>query len=106
MTQARRVILLVLAAIGWGSAATASKYALRGLRGGWAHAGPRRIYALLGFFEPGLAYAGLNFGLAYTSAVNGALLDGLESCFVVLLAVLVLRERLSRRAAIAALSSA
>src|SRR5580658_10975008 len=132
MTQARRVILLVLAAIGWGSAATASKYALRGLgpltllavelavavallwtviglrglRGGWAHAGPRRIYALLGFFEPGLAYAGLNFGLAYTRAVNGALLDGLESCFVVLLAVLVLRERLSRRAAIAALISA
>ncbi|WP_169454367.1 DMT family transporter [Catelliglobosispora koreensis] len=55
-------------------------------------------FALLGFFEPALAYAGLNLGLVHTTAANAALLASLEAVFVVLLAVWFLRERMSRRA--------
>jgi drug/metabolite transporter (DMT)-like permease len=125
--QSRRLVVLVLATMCWGSAASASKYALRGFgpltllvvelsvavvllwvvllirnsRHSLHSIRPSSRYALLGLFEPGLAYAGLNFGLVYTSAVNGSLLGGLETPMVVLLAVFVLRERLHRRGVIA-----
>jgi drug/metabolite transporter (DMT)-like permease len=124
----RSVAILVAATACWGSAAPASKFALSGGFGPltllslelaiaagllwgavalrrWRYGvpilGPRRIYALLGLFEPGLAYAGLTFGLTYTSAVNGSLLGGLEGLFVVVLAVVLLHERLRRRGLLA-----
>ena len=51
---------------------------------------------VLGLFEPALAYLGQTAGLTRTSATNGALIMGLECVFVVILAALVLRERISR----------
>ena len=56
---------------------------------------------LLGLFEPALAYVGDLLGLARTSAANGALLAGLESVFVVLLAAVFLRERITGRITVA-----
>ena len=123
----RSVVILVAATACWGSAAPATKFALSGFgpltllsleltiaagllwaavalrrwRYGVPILGPRRIYALLGLFEPGLAYAGLTFGLTYASAVNGSLLGGLEGFFVVVLAAVVLHERLRRRGLLA-----
>lgn len=110
---------LVGAAVGWGSATTATKFALDGfgpvtmlvvklaaatavlwavllLRG--ARPAPRRWrLALLGLFEPALAYGGLTVGLTYTSATNASLLGVTESCFVLILAAAFLRERIRSR---------
>ena len=125
----RRVGALVLATMFWGCDSAAAKYALRGFgpltllavqlviasallwvvlmvrchrRGSYALAAPRRVYALLGVLEPGLAYGGLNYGLAWTSAVAGSLVGGLEASCTFALAVLVLREPLLRRGLLAA----
>ena len=57
---------------------------------------PRRAYALLGLLEPALAFIAFNLGLARTSAAAGSLLMGTESLFIVILAVLFLRERVAR----------
>jgi O-acetylserine/cysteine efflux transporter len=62
---------------------------------------PWRRAVLLGLFEPALAYAGDLLGLARTSAANGALLSGLESVFIVLLAAVFLRERITGRITVA-----
>jgi drug/metabolite transporter (DMT)-like permease len=105
---------LITASLFWGTAVSVTKYALRGfgpitllaisliagtavlwtiviLRG---HRPPLpwRRAVLLGLFEPALAYAGDLLGLARTSAANGALLSGLESVFIVLLAALPWRS--------------
>src|SRR5690349_19357805 len=106
--------MLVVAACGWGLSFTASEYALRGfapmplllvqlaaaaavlwtvllIRG---YRRPPRGVLILGVFEPGLAYAALNLGLAGTTAANAALLGGgLETVFVVILAMFFLKER-------------
>ncbi len=117
------VAALVVASLFWGAAVSVTKYALRGfgpvtllaisliagtavlwttviLRG---RPGPLpwRQAALLGLFEPALAYAGDLLGLARTSAANGALLSGLESVFIVLLAAVFLRERITGRIVVA-----
>ncbi|WP_161606362.1 DMT family transporter [Microlunatus speluncae] len=107
--------LLFAAALGWGLATTGTKFALEGfdpmtmltikllaavatlwmillLRGRWSARGLWRA-ALLGVFEPGLAYGGLTLALAYTSAANAAVISVAESCFVLALAWPVLRER-------------
>ena len=109
------VAALVIASLFWGTAVSVTKYALRGfgpvtllaisliagtavlwttviLRG---RPGPLpwRQAALLGLFEPALAYAGDLLGLARTSAANGALLSGLESVFIVLLAAVFLDRK-------------
>ena len=114
---------LIIAALFWGTAVSVTKYALRGfgpitllassliagtavlwtiviLRG---HRPPLpwRRAVLLGLFEPALAYAGDLLGLARTSAANGALLSGLESVFIVLLAAVFLRERITGRITVA-----
>ncbi|MGB2571032.1 DMT family transporter [Micromonospora citrea] len=112
---------LVVAALGWGSSAAFTKYALDGfppitllvvqlvvanlilwpalaVRGMRRPSAPWR-FALLGFFEPALAYTGLTLGLGYTTAANASLLSSLESCFVVILAALFLGERIGRRSA-------
>jgi O-acetylserine/cysteine efflux transporter len=117
------VVALVVASLLWGLAVSATKYALRGfgpltllaitlvaatlvlwiavvLRG--KSRPPRLSRALLlGLFEPGLAYLGDMLGLARTSAANGATLSGLESAFVVILAAVFLRERVSGRLVVA-----
>ncbi|HEY1594063.1 MAG TPA: DMT family transporter [Thermoleophilaceae bacterium] len=111
-----RQLLLIGAAVSWGTSAVTSKYALDGLtatdllgvevgvatvllvaaaaaRGQLRPSRHWRAYALLAFFEPGLTYALFNTGLAHTSATDAALLVSLESVFTVILAVLFLRER-------------
>jgi drug/metabolite transporter (DMT)-like permease len=59
-------------------------------------AAPWRSAAILGAFEPAGAYLLANLGLARTTAAAGSLLLSLESVFAVLLAWLILRERLRR----------
>jgi O-acetylserine/cysteine efflux transporter len=114
---------LITAALFWGTAVSVTKYALRGfgpitllaisliagtavlwtvviLRGRRPPL-PWRRAALLGLLEPALAYAGDLLGLARTSAANGALLSGLESVFIVALAAVFLRERITGRITVA-----
>ncbi|HET9143342.1 EamA family transporter [Actinophytocola sp.] len=115
-------LLLVLAAIGWGAATTATKYALDGFGPMtlllvklaaaavvlWAVLAVRGIprvkrkgrLAVLAWFEPTLAYGALTLGLTYTSATNASLLGASEACFVVALAAIVLRERVGARSMI------
>ena len=114
---------LIIASLFWGTAVSVTKYALRGfgpvtllaisliagtavlwtivILRGHRPPPPWRRVVLLGLFEPALAYAGDLLGLARTSAANGALLSGLESVFVVLLAAVFLRERITGRIAAA-----
>ena len=128
----RHVGALVLATMFWGCDSAATKYALHGFgpltllavqlviasavlwvvltvrchrRGSYALAAPRRVYAMLGALEPGLAYGGLNYGLAWTSAVAGSLISGLEASCTFALAVLVLREPFTRRGLLTAVVS-
>jgi drug/metabolite transporter (DMT)-like permease/ribosomal protein S18 acetylase RimI-like enzyme len=60
---------------------------------------PRQL--LLGALMPGLVYLFADLGLARTSASSGSLLLAAEPLLAVLLALVVLRERLSGRAAVA-----
>ncbi len=114
---------LIVASLFWGTAVSATKYALRGfgpitllaisliagtatlwtivIVRGHRPPPPWRRAVLLGLFEPALAYAGDLLGLARTSAANGAMLSGLESVFIVLLAAVFLRERITRRITVA-----
>jgi drug/metabolite transporter (DMT)-like permease len=113
---------LILAALGWGSATTATKYALDGFGPTtlllvklaaaalvlWvvlAIQGVPRVHrkgriAVLGLFEPTLAYGALTLGLTYTSATNASLLGASEACFVVALAAVVLKEKVGTRSLI------
>jgi O-acetylserine/cysteine efflux transporter len=115
---ATAVTALFVAAAFWGCATTGTKYALGGfgaitllaveLVGAtlalWIAAVARgtgtppswRLAITLGLLEPATAYLGDTAGLARTSAANAAVLLGLESCFVVLLAAVFLRERIDR----------
>src|ERR1700689_2808213 len=105
---------LITASLFWGTAVSVTKYALRGfgpitllaisliagtavlwvivILRGRRPPPPWRRAMLLGLLEPALAYAGDLLGLARTSAANGALLSGLESVFIVLLAAGFLHE--------------
>ena len=115
MITARPAALLTLAAGLFGISATGTKWALRGfgpvtvltvelvaatavlwvllLRRGYRRPVSWPRVLLLGALEPGLAYLLFSFGLTHTSASNEALLSGLESGFVVLLASIFLSER-------------
>jgi O-acetylserine/cysteine efflux transporter len=114
---------LVVASALWGGAVTGTKYALRAFdpvtllsvelvaatAALWAVLVIRgyrpppswRVALLLGLLEPALAYLGDTFGLFLTSAADGAIISGLESALVVILAALVLGEAISRAAAVA-----
>ena len=114
---------LIIASLFWGTAVSVTKYALRGfgpvtllaislitgtallwtivILRGHRPPPPWRRAVLLGLFEPALAYAADLLGLARTSAANGALLSGLESVFIVLLAAIFLRERITGRITVA-----
>jgi len=115
-------LLLALAAVGWGGATTATKYALdkfgpftlllvnvtaaavalwtvmvlRGI----PRVDRKGSLALLGLFEPTLAYGGVALGLTYTTATNASLLDASEACFVVAMAAVFLGERIHARSLI------
>ncbi len=112
---------LVLASALWGGAVAGTKYALQGfdpvtllsvelvaataalwavlLIRGYRPPPSWPIAVLLGLLEPALAYLGDTFGLSLTSAADGAIISGLESALVVILAALVLGEAISRAAA-------
>jgi O-acetylserine/cysteine efflux transporter len=114
---------LAVAATSWGVATTGTKYALGGLdpltliafelllaalvlwlivavRGFRRPSSLVRV-ALMGLCEPALAYVSQTLGLTRTTATDGALIQGLECVFVVILAALVLREPISRAVAVA-----
>jgi O-acetylserine/cysteine efflux transporter len=119
----RPAVALVVAAGLWGVAVSGTKYALGGfdpvtllsielLTGAgvlWVallvrgYRPPRSWWlpAVLGLLEPALAYLGDTFGLSLTSAVHGAVINGVESGLVVLLAAVLLRETITRPAIIA-----
>ena len=119
----RPAVALVVAAGLWGMAVSGTKYALGGfdpvtllsielLAGAavlWVallargYRPPRSWWlpAVLGLLEPALAYLGDTFGLSLTSAVHGAVINGLESGLVVLLAAVLLRETVTRPAILA-----
>jgi len=116
-------VALIVAAGLWGMAVSGTKYALGGfdpvtllstelLAGAgvlWVallvrgYRPPRSWWlpAVLGLLEPALAYLGDTFGLSLTSAVHGAVINGLESGLVVLLAAMLLRETVTRPAILA-----
>jgi O-acetylserine/cysteine efflux transporter len=119
----RPAVALVVAAGLWGMAVSGTKYALGGfdpvtllsvelLAGAgvlWVallvrgYRSPRSWWlpVVLGLLEPALAYLGDTFGLSLTSAVHGAVINGLESGLVVLLAAVLLREAVTRPAILA-----
>ncbi|WP_027345436.1 DMT family transporter [Hamadaea tsunoensis] len=116
----RHRLALFAAALCWGTATGITKYALGGfapmtlllfelvvgtaliwivlaLRGRIGFPGRPGLLAVMGLFEPALAYAGLTVGLTRTTAGNASLLSSLEAVFVVVLAVVVLRDRIGVR---------
>ncbi len=115
MTRRLPVAALIGAAVLFGIAPTGTKFALDGfgpvtvltielvaaavvlwillLRTGYRRPRSWGRVLLLGVLEPGLAYLFYSFGLHLTTASNAALLTGLESGFVVVLAAIFLRER-------------
>lgn len=119
----RPLVALIVASVLWGGAVSGTKYALGGfgpvtlltielvpaagvlwavlLVRGYRPPGSWWLPALLGLLEPALAYLGDTFGLSLTSAVHGALINGLESALVVVLAALLLRETATRPAILA-----
>jgi drug/metabolite transporter (DMT)-like permease len=62
---------------------------------------PRTAFLLLGVLEPGLSFLLFDVGLSRTAATHAALLLASETLFVVVLARLTLRERLSPPLALA-----
>ena len=114
---------LLLASALWGGAIAGTKYALRAfdpvtllsvelvaataalwvvlLIRGYRPPPSWPVAVLLGLLEPALAYLGDTFGLSLTSAADGAIISGLESALVVILAALVLGEAISRAAVLA-----
>jgi drug/metabolite transporter (DMT)-like permease len=126
MTRAVPLSLTIMAATSWAAATVLSKVALRELTPfdllgvelftsaiamGFLLAARGRpflprswpIFAALGVLEPGLSFGLFDFGLSRTGAADGALLIASQSLFGVLLARLLLGERVSAlaRAAIA-----
>ena len=111
--------MVVVAALFWGLATPLSKVALRQLTavdllgveigvgaamlavlavGRGARPGkPQPTLLLLGVLEPGLAFLLFDLGLSRTAATHAALLIATDALFVVVLAALLLHERLDRR---------
>ena len=81
-------------------AATAALWAVM-LARGYRPPPSWRAAVLLGLLEPALAYLGDAVGLSRTSAVDGSIISGLESALVVILAVALLREAITRPAILA-----
>ena len=116
---------LVLATLCWGIEITVSKFAIEGLGSFttlfietgtaaivlWAamlRSRPRRTvplreFAVLGLVEPFVCYGALNLGLRGTGAANAALLIALLPVMVLVLSVIFVKEKVTRRALIAVL---
>jgi drug/metabolite transporter (DMT)-like permease len=62
---------------------------------------PRLVFLVLGVLEPGLSFLLFDVGLSRTSATHAALLLACETLFVVVLARIALRERISPGLAVA-----
>lgn len=112
-----------MAAALWGGGVTGTKYAVRALDpvillsaeltaatislwvvllfSGYRPPSSWRVAVLLGLLEPALAYLGDTVGLAHTDAISGSLLSGLEAGLVVVLAAVLLGERVTRPSAAA-----
>jgi len=126
MTRAVPLLLTIVAATSWAAATILSKVALSELAPldllgvelftsaiamGFLLAARGRpflprswpVFAVIGVLEPGLSFGLFDFGLSRTGAADGALLIASQSLFGVLLARLLLGERVSAltRAAIA-----
>jgi O-acetylserine/cysteine efflux transporter len=123
----RPLIALVVASVLWGGAVSGTKYALGGfdpvtllsvelvagasvlwvalLIRGYRPPGSWWLPALLGLLEPALAYLSDTFGLSLTSALHGAVINGLESALVVVLAAILLRETVTRAAVLAVIAA-
>lgn len=121
MNRVALLLMLLIAALGWGSANTATAYALGGIEPFtmlfiklatasvvlWGIAlfrGVRPIasytnIATLGLLEPLLAYGALTIGLVWTTATNASLIGATESAFVVILAAIFLNEKITVRSA-------
>lgn len=118
MTRTIPLSLTVLAAASWAAAALLTKAALRQLapldvlgielltsavamacllaaRGRPLLPPNWRLFAALGVIEPGLAFGLVDFGFARTGAADGAILIASQSLFGVMLARLLLGERVS-----------
>ncbi|WP_158885950.1 DMT family transporter [Amycolatopsis anabasis] len=118
--RGKQFTALVVASFGWGSAGTFTKYALDSwgpmtliaveliaanivlwlvlLIRGYGRRPPLARLIVLGALEPGISYALITIGLTRTSAANTAVLTGTETCMVVLLAAVFLKERIGPRA--------
>ncbi|MEP7022760.1 MAG: DMT family transporter [Actinomycetota bacterium] len=116
----RPLLALVAASMLFGGAVTGTKYALRGfdpvtllsvelvaaagvlwavlLVRGYRPTRSWWLPVLLGLLEPALAYLADTVGLTMTSAVDGAVISGLESALVIILAALLLREPVTQPA--------
>jgi O-acetylserine/cysteine efflux transporter len=125
LTPRRPLFALVMAAALWGGAVTGTKYALGGfdpitllsvevtaataalwtvlLVRGYRRPRTWLLPVLLGLLEPALAYLGDTAGLSRTTAVDGSILSGLEPALVVVLAVLLLGEIVTRPVILAVL---
>ena len=118
MTRALPVSLTVAAATSWAVATVLTKVALAELapldllgielassavamgcllaaRGGPFLPTAWPVFALIGVLEPGLSFGLFDFGLARTGAADGAILIASQSLFGVLLARVLLGERIS-----------
>jgi len=119
MTRAAPMLLTIMAATSWAAATVLSKVALHELMPldllgvelftsaiamGFLLAARGRpflprswpVLAAVGILEPGLSFGLFDFGLSRTGAADGALLIASQSIFGVLLARLLLGERVSR----------
>jgi drug/metabolite transporter (DMT)-like permease len=81
----------------WLAMATRARRARRSGSGRRPRSIPLRRYLLLGLVEPVITYGALDLGLQRTSAADASLLDGLQSCIVLVLGVLLLKEAVTRR---------
>jgi drug/metabolite transporter (DMT)-like permease len=116
---------LVLATLCWGVEITVSKYAIEGLgsfttlfietgtaavvlwtfmlRSRPRREVPLREFAVLGLVEPFVCYGALNLGLRGTGAANAALLIALLPVMVLVLGVIFVKEKVTRRSLLAVL---
>ncbi len=115
--MAARTGALVVAAASWAAAISGTKFALGGfgavtllgvelvaaalvlwvfvLIRGVRLPAPWRYAIALGLLEPCVAYLGDTLGLQRTSAANASVIGGTEALFVVILAAVFLRERIT-----------
>lgn len=118
---------LIVATLSWGCATAVAKFSVSGLGPVttlfvesataasvlWAamlrvrprRTTPLRSYIYLAALEPIVTYGALDLGLQHAGAANAAMLDGLESAIVLVLAVCFMRELPNRRTVVGLLTA-